>query len=69
MLLLMQELSAARTDMATVVEGFFNGTFGSKGIDRDGLVVRFRCGPWPSVYSWSSTTAPVCHSACCPVCG
>ena len=39
MALMMQELSAARTDMATVVEGFFNGTFASKGIDRDGLVV------------------------------
>ena len=41
---MMQELSAARTDMATVVEGFFDGTFGSKGIDRDGLVVRLRSG-------------------------
>lgn len=39
MLPMMQELSAAQTDMATVVEGFFNGTFASKGIDRDGLVV------------------------------
>ena len=35
-----QELHASRADMATVVEGFFNGTFSAKGIERDRLVVR-----------------------------
>ena len=40
LLSLLQELSVMRTDMAAVVEGFFDGTFSSKGIDRDGLVVR-----------------------------
>lgn len=35
----MQELSVMRTDMSAVVEGFFDGAFSSKGIDRDGLVV------------------------------
>ena len=36
---IVQELSLMRTDMAAVVEGFFDGTFSTKGIDRDGLVV------------------------------
>ena len=34
-----QELHASHADMATVVEGFFNGTFSAKGIERDRLVV------------------------------
>ncbi len=60
---MMQKLSAARTDMVTVVEGFFDGTLMSEALIRDCLVV---CSLlWPP---FICIFRELYHSVCFPWC-